>query len=76
MSGLKWTKEEDDLLRKLCEAGATVKDAVKVMPYRSKHGIDQRASSLNLSLAGSHPEPNFEEFKKFIKSKTGEMREV
>ena len=67
--GIKWTDQEKELLKKLCEAGKTIKDARKVFPYRSEDSISQKASQMELSLAGPTQEINIAAFEKIMRGK-------
>lgn len=66
---MKWTEEEEQVLKKISEGGGTMEDVLKVFPYRSRESIKSRVGILRLSLAGSRPEIDMEAFKRFLKEK-------
>jgi len=65
---MKWTREEEDVLRKLGEAEATLEEVKKVFPHRSEHSIVNKAHEIRISLSGPKPTINFDEFKRILRA--------
>ena len=69
---MKWTKKEEDILRKMCEADVIIDEILTVFPYRTRDQIRHKANSMGLKLAyRAEPEIDMDAFKKIMGSKNG-----
>lgn len=64
---MKWSSEEEKILREMAKAGAQIGDVMKVL-NRTRNSIDSKASTLGMSLAGKAPQINMEAFTEFLKN--------
>ncbi|MEN6423657.1 MAG: hypothetical protein ABFD76_17090 [Smithella sp.] len=69
MSGIPWSADHKDKLKKLAEVDCTIEEVLRVFPSRSRGSIFSQAKSMGLSFAGPQPKINEEEFKKLTKGK-------
>ncbi len=67
MSGLFWTEEEEEILRKAAEKELTAKQLVSVLKSRSENAINQKAALLGISLRGGKPEIDREAYEQILK---------
>ena len=63
----KWTEQEDKIIQDMIAAKLGIDALVKVLLSRTKIAIKQRVNDLGLSLYGSGPEIDMDEFKRLMK---------
>ena len=67
---MKWTKKEEDILRKMCEADVIIDEILTVFPYRTREQIRHKANSMGLKLAyRAEPEIDMDAFNKLMEGK-------
>ena len=72
---MKWADGEEEILRKMCDAGVLIDDILTVFPYRTREQIRHKANSMGLKLAyRAEPEIDMDAFKKIMGSKNGIYR--
>lgn len=62
---MKWSPEEENVLREMATVGANVHDVIKVL-RRSRDSVNSKAYSLGISLKGMTPEINMDAFNRFM----------
>lgn len=68
---MKWTPQEEAILRKMAEKGLVAAEIAKVLRSRSVEAISQKSSHMGISLAGDKPQIDLDAFSEL----TGEVIE-
>lgn len=75
MAGISWSREEDDIVRKMASAGSSLDEMKEVLLSRTAHAIEQycKKQGILLGYAAKKPQVDHEAYKRWLKG-IGEER--
>lgn len=66
--GIDWTKQEEEILKKLYESNVTISAIQKVLPSRTWSSIAKKAKNMGLRRIKINPEVDMKEFHRLLKT--------